>query len=89
MLNVQEKNMCDVQLLAREAETLPPPYFNEALDFVKFLKQRAGGDKEAVDIPNAVTLKAFEEGDAMLEGRAPCHEFKSLDEFWASLDAED
>jgi hypothetical protein len=35
--------------------------------------------------PNAETLAAIEEGRAMLAGKLPGHNFKSFEEFWASL----
>jgi hypothetical protein len=36
--------------------------------------------------PNAETIAAFEEGDAMERGEIPSHNFKTLDEFWDALD---
>jgi hypothetical protein len=41
------------------------------------------------EIPNAATIAAFEEGDAILEGRKPGYEFHSLEEMFACLDADD
>ncbi|GHV84339.1 hypothetical protein AGMMS50212_16790 [Spirochaetia bacterium] len=36
--------------------------------------------------PNAVTIAAMEEGDAMLRGEIPVKRYKSVDEFWEDLD---
>ncbi|GHV85794.1 hypothetical protein AGMMS50230_14020 [Spirochaetia bacterium] len=36
-------------------------------------------------IPNAVTIAAMEEGDAILRGEIPAKRYKSVDEFWKDL----
>jgi hypothetical protein len=38
---------------------------------------------------NAETIAAFEEGDAMLRGEIPAKWYKSFDEMWKDLTAED
>ena len=40
-------------------------------------------------MPNAKTIAAFEEGDAMLRGEIPAKWYNSLEEMLADLDADD
>jgi hypothetical protein len=39
-------------------------------------------------IPNAETLRAFAEGEAIERGKIPSKDFKSFEEFWTSLDED-
>jgi hypothetical protein len=62
--------MSNTELLIREIETLPADCINEVLDFVGSLKQKRS-DNCPDHIPNAVTLAAMQEADAILRGEIP------------------
>ena len=94
--------MSNVELLIEEIKTLPDDYAGEVLDFVGYLKRKAGKkqegcpicaqyrDPETGELPfNADVIAAFDEGDAMLRGDIPAKWYNSLDEMLADLDEED
>jgi DUF917 family protein len=83
--------MSDTELLIKEIRTLPADCITEVLDFVGYLKQKQS-EKTAPDIdcpldhtPNAVTIAAMREGDAMLRGEIPANRYHSLDEMLEAL----
>jgi hypothetical protein len=86
--------MSDTELLIKEVETLPPGCIQEILDFAGYLKQKYQGQKAAgIDdicpldhTPNAVTIAALQEGDAMLKGEIPANRYHSLEEMFNALD---
>jgi hypothetical protein len=84
--------MVNIELLVKQAETLPPVYQAELLDFAGYLAQKAAkniaGHGCPLDhTPNAVTMAAFDEADAMRRGEIPTKRFSSLEEFFADLES--
>ncbi|MDR1250510.1 MAG: DUF2281 domain-containing protein [Treponema sp.] len=85
--------MSDTELLMKEIRTLPADCIIEVLDFVGYLKQKRS--KETIPgidsawplshTPNAVTIAAMQEGDAMLRGEIPANRYHSLDEMLEAL----
>jgi hypothetical protein len=72
--------MSDTEMLIKEVENLPPGYIQEILNFSCYLRQKyvqgqktanIDGDCPLEHTPNAETIAAFEEGDAMLRGEIP------------------
>jgi hypothetical protein len=80
--------MSDTELLIKEIQTLPVDCIAEALDFVGYLKQKQSrktipdidGDCPLDHTPNAITIAAMREGDAMLRGEIPANRCHSLGE---------
>jgi hypothetical protein len=84
--------MSTTELLIKEIETLPAECVDEVFDFVGYLKQKHGQTEIGIDgecpldhTPNAVTIAAFEEGDAMLRGEIPTVWHHSLDDLKKAL----
>ena len=46
-------------------------------------------DPKPEEVPNAVTIAAFEEGDAMIRGDIPAKWYNTLDEMLVDLDKDD
>jgi hypothetical protein len=83
--------MSDTELLLKEISTLPADCISAVLDFVAYLKWKQS-EKNALDIdcsldhtPNAVTIAAMQEGDAMLKGEITANRYHSLDEMLEAL----
>jgi hypothetical protein len=88
---VYNYGMSDTELLIKEISALPADCITEVLDFVAYLKQKQS-EKNTLDIgcpfdhtPNAVTIAAIQEGDAMLKGEIPANRYRSLDEILEAL----
>jgi hypothetical protein len=89
--------MSNTELLMEEIRTLPADCIIEVLDFVGYLKQKQS--KEIVPgidgacplshMPNAITIAAMQEGDAMLKGEIPANRYHSLDEMLEALHSDD
>jgi hypothetical protein len=84
--------MVNIKLLVKQAETLPPVYQAELLDFAGYLAQKAA--KNIAEhgcpldhVPNAVTIAAFDEGDAIRRGEIQTEKFSSLEDFFADLES--
>jgi hypothetical protein len=85
--------MTDTDLLIKEIRTLPEESVTEVLDFVGYLKQKQsrdtgiGLDDECPldHTPNAVTIAAIQEGDAMLRGEIPANRYHSFGEMLKAL----
>jgi hypothetical protein len=85
--------MSDIELLMKEIRTLPADCITETLDFVGYLKQKRSketapgidGACPLAHTPNAVTIAAIQEGDAMLRGAIPANRYHSLDEMLEAL----
>jgi hypothetical protein len=86
--------MSNTELLIKEVDALPPDCFQEVLDFVGYLRQKYTQDTESDGIdgecpldhtPNAVTIAAMEEGDAMIRGEIPFKSYHSFEEMLEAL----
>jgi hypothetical protein len=86
--------MSNSEILIREAKTLPESIIGEVLDFIGYLKTKAAKTADQIGIdgecpldhtPNATTLAAFAEGDAMMRGEIPSRWFKTPEEFFKAL----
>jgi hypothetical protein len=83
--------MSETELLIKEIRTLPADCVAEVLDFVGYLKQkRSEKTAQGIDCPldhtpNAVTIAAMQEGDAMLRGEIPANRYHSLNEMLDAL----
>jgi hypothetical protein len=88
--------MSDIELLIEEIRTLPADCIGETLDFVGYLKQKRSKDTlPGIDgacplahTPNAATIAAMQEGDAMLRGEIPANRYYSLDEMLEALHSD-
>jgi hypothetical protein len=85
--------MSQTELLMKKVEGLPPVYQAELLDFAGYLAQKAAKNiAEHVcpldHTPNAVTIAAFDEADAMRRGEIPKKKFHSLEEFFVDLESD-
>jgi hypothetical protein len=83
--------MSNTELLIKEIQTLPIDCVSEVLDFVGYLKQKHTetgivGVCPLDHTPNAVTIAAMREGDAMLRGEIPANRYHSFVEMLADLD---
>jgi hypothetical protein len=82
--------MSATELLIKEIETLPGDCVAEVLDFVGYLKQKHSqigidGECPLDHTPNAVTIAAMEEGDAMLRWEIPADWYHSPDDIKKAL----
>jgi hypothetical protein len=72
--------MTNTDVLMQEIKNLPPDYVDRVLDFVEHLKKRPLSEPEFEEgllecpldhTPNAETIAAMQEGDAILKGEIP------------------
>ena len=95
-------NHAYTDLLIEEIKTLPESCAIEVLDFVGYLKAKNAKNPEDCPICaknrdpitgelrfNAETIKAFEEGDAILRGEIPAKRYNSFEEMLTDLDSDD
>jgi hypothetical protein len=88
--------MSDAELLMKEISALPADCIIEVLDFVGYLKQKRSketapgidGACSLAHMPNAATIAAIQEGDAMLKGEIPANRYHSLDEMLEALHSD-
>jgi hypothetical protein len=80
--------MSDAELVINEVRTLSPDCLREVLDFIGYIKlkhSRETGIGAEDPTPNALTIAAMEEGDAMLRGEIPANRFNSFEEMLEAL----
>ncbi|WP_010253707.1 hypothetical protein [Treponema primitia] len=84
--------MSNTERLIQEIETLPPSDVEKVVDFVGYLKSKSAKPDYVCPIcgksehtPNAETIAALEEGDAILRGEIPAKGYHSAEELLAAL----
>jgi hypothetical protein len=81
--------MTERAVVIQEIKTLPANRVTEVLDFVGYLKQKEAASPcplcAIYHEPNAETIAAMEEGDAMERDEIPANRFHSFEEMWEDL----
>jgi hypothetical protein len=80
--NREERNMPQVAIVPNKIRFVP--YVGKSVGYRK-PKVNVACECSRDHTPNAETAAAIEEGNLMLAGALPRHNFESFDEFWEDL----